>query len=393
MFQRTTAIEKLLELNHRVKVIQGGTWGGKTYGIIPILIDRCIHNKGQSYTVVAESIPAIKRGALKDFKEIMQITGRWMQDHFNSTDRKYTFANGSYIEFSSFQNVGDAQAAGKRTGLFINEAPYISWEVANALLIRTSDDVWIDFNPTRRFWAHREFVDSKDCDFLILTYRDNEGLPQSILDELMRRREKAKTSKYWENWCRVYLDGEIGTLEGVIFQEGQNWDIVDSIPEEAQKKGYGLDFGYSNDPSAWISGSNYDGAMYFDELLFRKGLLNSAIASQMNSNGYQANSLLTVADSSEPKSIEEIRQHGINITGAKKGKDSVNFGIGLLQEEKFYVTARSINLINELRNYAWKTDKDGNTLNIPIENFNHGIDAMRYFATEFMNKQTEFAVF
>lgn len=393
MFQRTTAIEKLLKLTKLVKVVQGGTWAGKTYGILPIITDRCIHNKGKSYTIVAESIPALKKGAIKDFKELMMDTGRWMEDHYNQTERKYTFSNGSYIEFSSFQSVGDAQAAGKRTGLFINEGPYISWDIADALIIRTSEEIWIDFNPTRSFWAHREFVDTGECDFIILTYRDNEGLPQSILNELMKRREKAKTSKYWENWCRVYLDGEIGALEGVIFQEGLNWEIVDSIPEDAQLKGYGLDFGYSNDPSAWIGGSNFNNSMYFDEILFRKGLLNSAIASQMSSNGYSASSLLTVADSSEPKSIEEIRQHGINITGAKKGKDSINFGIGLLQEEKFYVTSRSINMINELRNYAWKTDKDGNTLNIPIDNFNHCIDAMRYFATEFMNKKIEFAVF
>jgi len=377
MFKRTTAINKLLKLTKRKRVIQGGTWAGKTYGIIPIIIDHCAKNKGESYTIVAESIPALKKGALKDFIEIMKITNRWIEDNYNMTDRKYTFSNGSYIEFSSFKSVGDAQAAGKRTGLFINEAPYISFGIADALMVRTSGFIWVDFNPTRRFWAHEELVKEDDTDFIILTYKDNEGLPQSIMDDLMRKREKAKTSKYWRNWCAVYLDGEIGMLEGVIFQEGINWEIIEEIPAEAEFDGCGLDFGYSNDPTALIGSHKWNGAKVYDELIYKTRLLNSHIYNEIIEQGIDINKLI-VAESAEPKSIEDLIQMGLNVIPAVKGKDSINNGIAKMQENKFYITSRSTNVIRELRNYSWKIDKDGNSLNIPIDDYNHGIDAIRY---------------
>lgn len=378
MFQRTTAINKLLKLKKRKKVIQGGTWAGKTYGILPIIIDYCIKNKGESYTVVAESIPAIKKGVLKDFMEIMKLTGRWIEENYHSTDRKYTFSNSSYIEFSSFKTVGDAQAAGKRTGLFINEGPYISFGIADALMTRTSGDIWIDFNPTSRFWAHDEVAEEDDADFIILTYKDNEGLPQSILDDLMRKKEKAKTSKFWKNWCDVYLYGKIGNLEGVIFQEGVAWNIIDELPNEAQFEGCGLDFGYTNDPTALIGSHKLNGSIVYDELIYQTRLLNSQIYNSIISQEVDISKLI-VADCADPKSIDDLILLGLNVIGAVKGKDSIKNGISKMQENKFYVTSRSTNVIKDLRNYRWNMDKDGNSLNVPIDNYNHSIDAMRYF--------------
>lgn len=406
-FIRTTAINKLLALKNRKKVIQGGTWAGKTYGIIPIIINYCCVNPGEQFTIVAETVPALKKGAIKDFLEIMQLTDRWIEDNYSLSNKKYTFSNGSYIEFSSFQTVGDAKAAGKRTGLFINEGQYNSFEVADALMTRTSGPIWVDFNPTKRFWVHKELVDEGDADFIILTYKDNEGLPQSILDDLHKKKQKAFhntelesselyqdtniKSKYWSNWCKVYLDGMVGNLDGVIFQEGVNWEIINELPEKAELVGAGLDFGYSNDPSAFIIGNKYNNKFIFDEEVYQKGLLNSQLHKKIDGSYFETNHLI-VGDSAEPKSIDELELYGLNIIGAKKGKDSINFGIGLLQEEKFFVTSRSVNLINELRNYSWKTDKNNKTLNVPVDNYNHAIDSMRYFATEFMKEQEEFYV-
>lgn len=372
MFQRTTAINKLLALKKRKRVIQGGTWAGKTYGIITILINYAILNEGKSITVVGETIPALKKGALKDFKEIMLELNRWDENNYNGTERQYTFKGGSTIEFNSFDSVGKAQAAGKRTDLFINEAPYISFDIANALMIRTSGKIWIDFNPTHTFWAHNELVGNPDVDFIILKYLDNEGLPDTIKEELLDKQRKALTNDYWKNWCRVYIDGEIGNLEGVVFNE---WDLLDIIPEGAKLLGSGMDFGYTNDPTTLISAYRYDGKLIFHEDLYRKGLSNREISTfckPLNTHIY--------ADSAEPKSIAEIRSYGVSIQGADKGQGSINYGIDLLQKEKFYVTKSSINLIKELRNYIWAKDKEGNTLNKPIDAYNHCIDAMRYLA-------------
>lgn len=385
MFKRTTAINKLLALKKRKKVIQGGTWAGKTYGIVSVIINYLAENENKTFTVVAETIPAIKKGALKDFKEIMMLTGRWIQERYNATDRSYRFANGSSIEFSSFENVGRAQAAGKRTDLFINEAPYISFDIASALMMRTSENIWIDFNPTIEFWAHTEVATGEDCDFIILKYTDNESLPETIKQELLSKIEKAKTSEYWKNWCRVYIDGEIGSLQGVVFD---NWQIVDSIPEGAELIGCGMDFGYSNDPTTLMACYKFNNQIYWDELIYQKGLLNNQIADLIKSK--ELGRAFIYADSSEPKSIAEIAQHGINIIGADKGKDSIVFGISILQEQPFYITSRSTNCIKELRSYMWDKDKEGKELNKPIDTWNHCIDGMRYLAMhKLSNKQNE----
>lgn len=371
MFTYTTAIKKLRSLTKRIKVIQGGTWAGKTYGIIAVLIDFLIKNKGRDITVVAETIPALKNGALKDFKEIMMVTNRWIESSYNATERKYRFSNGSVIRFDSYDSVGKAQAAGKRTDIFINEAPYISFEIANALMMRTSGNIWIDFNPTNKFWVHEEFVGREDCDFIILKYLDNEALPATILQELMLRVEKAKTSDYWANWCRVYIDGEIGNLEGVVFN---NWKIIDNLPNEASYNITGLDWGYSNDPTAGVDKYRWNSQPIYDEILYKKGLVNSQIANILKQD-FRRN---VIADSAEPKSIQELRNYGIMIQPSTKGADSINYGIQLMQSfDPFYVTARSVNMIKELRNYTWQKDRQGNRLAKPIDDFNHCIDAVR----------------
>lgn len=372
-FARTTAINKLLRLKKRRKIIQGGTWGGKTYGIMAVICNYLMLNKNKIFTIVGETIPALKGGPLKDFKEIMMSTNRWQEKNYNKTERIYTFDNGNTIQFSSFDSVGKAQAAGKRTDLFINEAYYISFEIADTLMTRTSGNIWIDFNPTAEFWAHTEILGKSDAEFIILTYKDNESTPDTIKKDLEEKIEKAKTSEYWANWCRVYVDGLVGSLQGVIFND---WKIVDELPTQAGLRGHGLDFGFSADPTTLVALHVIDGKRYYDELIYQKELSNNDLGKLIRE--HNATNHVIYADSADPKSISEISDYGINIRKANKGPDSINFGIGIMQDEVFYVTARSLNLIKELRNYKWKKDKQGKTLDEPIDAFNHCIDAARY---------------
>jgi len=370
-FYYTTAIKKLKKLRKRTRVIPGGTSAGKTFGIIPILIDRATKKSGLEISIVSESIPHLRRGALKDFEKIMRTTGRWFEDRFNRTLLKYTFANGSYIEFFSADQ-SDKLRGARRNILYINECNNVTFEAYQQLSIRTSDEIWLDFNPSNEFWAHTELKNDPDCEWLTLTYKDNEALPKAIVKEIEKAREKAKTSTYWANWWKVYGLGELGVLDGVIFN---NWKIIDEIPQEAKYVKSGMDFGFTNDPTTLIDKYLYNGIPIYDEVLYQTGMINSEIAKVAKQDFKR----IIVADSAEPKSIKELQNYGLIVKGAEKGKDSINFGIQAIQQyEVFYVTKRSVNLIDELRKYSWDKDKTGKTLNVPIDFHNHCIDALRY---------------
>ena len=368
----TTALKKLLKLKKRIKVVPGGTSAGKTYSILPILIDKAIKEKFLEISVVGESIPNLRRGALKDFIKIMQTTNRWIDDHYSRTLLKYTFANGSFIEFFGADQP-DKLRGPRRHILYINECNNVNFESYQQLAIRTSNEVWLDFNPTHEFWVHTELEHDEDVDHLKLTYLDNEALSESIVKEIEKGKAKAKTSKYWENWWRVYGLGELGSLEGVIFD---NWRLIDTIPREAELIGIGMDFGYTNDPTAIIEVYKYNNKRILNEICYRTGLVNQDIAKMLPSG------TIIYADSAEPKSIEEIRRTGKNIKGVTKGKDSIMFGISTMQGQEYLVTKQSTNIINELRYYCWDTDKNGKKLNKPIDMFNHSIDAIRYHEME-----------
>lgn len=376
MFQRTTAVNKLLKLSSRIRVVPGGTWAGKTFVILAVEIDYLIKNPNTHTTVVAETIPSIKKGALKDFKTIMQSTNRWLPNNYNATDRIYSFSNGSTIEFAAFDSEDKAKQAGKRNRLFVNEVNTIPKAVTDALMIRADDVIWLDYNPTARFWVNDELENHKDSQWLTLTYRDNEALPATILNELKSRREKAKTSSYWENWCRVYLDGEIGSLEGVCIT---GWKTISSLPEDARLLCYGLDFGYSIDPTSVIGLYKYNNSYIFDEVVYKKKLLNSDISKLLKANNVNG---WIYADSAEPKSIQELKSMGHKIQPCSKGRDSIVYGIELINQNDVSVTQRSTNLINELRNYSWQKDKFGEYILKPIDAFNHAIDAARYAIME-----------
>jgi phage terminase large subunit len=380
MFLRTTSTNKILKLKKRVRIIQGGTSAAKTYGILSVLIARASAIHGLEVSVVAESIPHLRRGALKDFIKLMKWMNKWHENQFNKSLLTYQFLNGSTFEFFSADDSSKLRGA-RRDVLYINECNNVTFESYNELAIRTKKAIYLDFNPANEFWVHTELKDEQDSDFLILTYKDNEALDNSIVQQIEKNRLKAETSAYWANWWRVYGLGEIGMLEGVIFS---NWKTIDILPKEANLIGIGLDFGYTNDPTAIIEIYNYNGTRIINELKYQTGMLNSDIANALPKH------VPVYADSSEPKSIEEIKRYGITIKGVTKGKDSINYGIDVMQRNEYLVTSNSTNLIKELRAYCWDTDKQGTRLNKPIDTNNHGIDALRYHEMETLGMNSNY---
>ena len=371
MLKRTTAINKILALKKRIKIIQGGTSAGKTFGILPILIDKAAKKGGLEISVVAESIPHLRRGALRDFLKVMKWTNRFVDDRFNKSLLKYEFANGSFIEFFSADDSSKLRGA-RRDILYVNECNNVNFEAYNELSIRTKHEVYLDFNPANEFWVE-EIKEDKEADFIILTYKDNEALDKGIVDQIEKNRLKAETSTYWRNWWKVYGLGELGMLEGVVFS---NWKQIDTIPKEARLVGIGLDFGYTNDPTSCIEIYKHNEKRILNEIVYQTGMLNSDIANKLPKD------VPVYADSAEPKSIRTLQLAGITIKGVTKGRDSINYGIDVMQRENYLVTSNSTNLIKELRSYCWDTDKTGKRLNKPVDNYNHAIDAVRYHEME-----------
>lgn len=363
----------------RIKVIPGGSSAGKTWAIIPILIDKCIKNPGLTVSICSESMPHLKRGAMRDFLNIMKLTNRYRDSQWNRTNSIYTFNNDSYIEFFGVEDSSKLLGA-RRSTLYINECSKVTEEVYTQLAMRTDQDIYLDYNPSNRFWTD-EVLKSDEAEKLILTYKDNEALSPSVIKFLESKLVLAQTSDYWKNWCNVYLYGLPGQLEGTIFN---NWTEIDSVPHDAEYVGAGLDFGFSQDPTAMVAVYRYNGGIILDEIIYRKGLSNSELSALIKDSYLKGE---IYADSADPKSIDELKKYGHHIQPAKKGPDSIAAGIKLLHELPMSVTKRSINLKNELNNYTWKKDASGNNLNVPIDIFNHIIDATRYLAIMKLGKK------
>ena len=364
MYQATTALRRIQKLNKRLRIIQGGSSAGKTIATLLILIDRAQREKGKLISVVSETMPHLKRGAIRDFLSIMEEHGYYKDDRWNRSDFIYTFETGCRIEFFSADSA-DKVRGPRRDILFINECNNVSFETYTQLAIRTNETIYLDYNPVVEFWVQDEIINKgAEHDFLILTYKDNEGLPQTIVDELESRRGNTA-------WARVYLDGLVGELEGRVYK---GWQIIDEIPHEARLERHALDFGFDPDPAVIVDIYFYNGGYILDEVLYQKGLHNSDLAKALKNLPPK----LTIADSAEPKSISEIAQYGVSIVPTPKGKDSKKWGIQVMQDQQISITKRSVNGIDEYRKYMLEQDKEGRF--IPGETIGHDdfLDAARY---------------
>lgn len=364
-YARTTAYRKIKSLSKRIRIVQGGTSASKTVSIMLYLIASAQCDSMPTLTsVVAESFPHLRRGAMRDFLMIMKEHGYYKDNLWDRTNNIYTFETGSQLEFFSVDQPEKVRGA-RRDRLFINEANNVNKEAFDELEVRTKEYIFVDYNPTNEFWAMEIQHERSDTEFIILTYKDNEALSDEIINSIEQRKNR-------KGWWQVYGLGLLGEVEGRIYRD---WKIIDEIPHEARLERFGLDFGYTNDPTAIVAIYYYNGGYILDEVCFMKGLSNKQIADILMN---QPRKGLTVADSAEPKSIDEIRSYGLLIQPTVKGKDSVNQGIQLVQDQSISVTKQSVNIIKEYRNYLWLHDKDGRVINEPDHLYSHSMDAIRY---------------
>lgn len=315
-------------------------------------------------SIVSESMPHLKKGCIRDFKRIMKEQNRWKEKNWFETDKIYTFETGSQIEFFGADQ-SDKLRGGRRDRLFINECNNVSFQAFEELEVRTREFVFLDWNPVSEFWFNTEVLGKRDdVEYIILNYLDNEALDEESKKSIEIRKNR-------KDWWRVFGLGQLGEIEGKIYAD---WKIIDEIPHEAKLQRYGLNFGFTNHPAAIVAIYYYNGGYILDEIVYGKGLSNQNLADYLKNEP----KALVIADAAEPKSIEEIKSYGINILPAQKGKDSVNYGIDMIQEQRISVTKRSVNVIKEYRNYLWIIDKNGKVLNEPEEPYHYSMDALRY---------------
>lgn len=357
-------------------VNQGGTWSSKTYSLLQLMLVIATQNS-VLISVVSETLPHLKKGAILDFENILRAEGFYNEKMHNKTDNIFTIGE-SKVEFFSADNDGKVHGP-RRDYLFVNEANNVNWKIFDQLAIRTRKQIFIDYNPVSEFWAHTKLIPKDNVTFIKSTYLDNNtngttNVPERVYRDIESRKDDV-------NWWRVYGLGEVGTLEGLIFE----FNIVEGVPVDAKQLGYGLDFGYSNDPTALIDGYLFNNELYFDELIYETGLTNPDIFNKVN--GFINLRTEVIADSAEPKSIEELSRLRWNVKPVVKGKDSIINGIDIMRRYKINITKRSVNLIKEFRNYEWAIDKNGVKQNKPIDKWNHGIDAARYLCLNKIGKR------
>lgn len=350
---------------------RGGARSGKTVAELQIASILAAKDKRPTITsVVSENLPHLKRGAIRDFKNEMVDAGLWNEDRWSKQDNIYTFPTGSIIEFFGADTPAKLQGP-SRDRLIINEANCVEWEAARQLMVRTAGLVMYDYNPSSPFWGTEEIPKRDRYKLIHTTYKDNDYLPDEVRREL-------EANKGTGNWWRVYGLGLIGQIEGQIF----NFKVVDDMPDPAGFiETWGLDFGFTNDPTTIIRCLVHTGRreIYADQICWQTGMTNPDIADALKDCGIgKPGAGPTVwADCAEPKSIEEIRRAGLNIKACDK-KTAVREQLQSLQPWTIYVTRRSVDLINEGRKYLFKQRPDGTYTNEPIDFFNHGIDALRY---------------
>lgn len=347
----------------RYIIHEGGTRSGKTHSILSVLYHLC-RSRPSIGSVVSESIPHLKRGSVRDYQRIQKAQSTWSEKDWNKTDFVHQIADDRMLEFFSVDN-SDKVHGPERDFLFVNEAQNISYETARQLFVRTKKIIFIDFNPAREFWAHTELKADPRTRWIHSTYKDNAFLTPEQVAEIERNKQN-------KAWWTIYGEGKVAESEGAVYT---GWRIIDSVPFEARLERHGLDYGYTNDPTGIVDVYYYNGGYIWDEIVYRKGMSNKQIADVLLVNHPE---VLTIGDSAEPKSNDEIKSYGVNIIGSQKGPGSVLQGIQYVQSQKISMTKRSVNLIKEYRNYLWLTDKDGKIINEPQGFMDHALTAGRY---------------
>lgn len=380
-FLDTTATKKIFALTKRIRAVAGGTAASKTISILVWLIDYAQSTKNDKIDVVSESFPHLEMGVMQDFKDIMRAQGYWNDDRWHDTKHIYTFETGSTIRFFSVDTYGKAHGP-RRDILYVNEANNLDYKIVDQLITRTRKIVWMDWNPSVEFWFYTDMLPYRDdIDFMgdggkfpPLTYKDNEALDIETVKEI-------ETHKHNKMWWQVYGLGHLGDVEGKIYS---GWRVLDNVPASAKLLRFWLDFGYSHDPASIGAIYKWNNTYVCDELCYQRGMDNEAIATVLLNQPEKA---LTIADSSEPKSIDDIAAYNVPIIGAVKGPDSVDYGIKTVQGVKIYLTKRSVNTRKEYRMYQWRRDKNGKITTIPQDGFDHSMDGIRYAITSIIKPE------
>lgn len=382
--QNTTALEKIRNLKKRIRIVQGGASAGKTIAILLVLIDYAERHPNCLVSVVSATSPHLRRGAMRDFIKILKDTLDYREENWNRTNLIYTFNEygGGQIEFVAIDDYGKAHGP-RRDVLFVNEANLLSYDIFDQMLTRTRDFAIIDYNPTRRYWAHIEFLERKrdDVDFIIVTYRDNEALSDV-------ERIAIESHDRNSNWWRVYGEGQVGEVEGLVYT---GWQSVESIPADAILRCYGLDFGFSNDPTAMVAVYESAGAFYLDEMIYSTGLLPSQYDEALKQSGCKYE-IPIICDSARPELIAEMKRAGWSAVPVDKGAGSRTAGIAIVQDKKIYYTSQSGNLEREFLSYSWRKRRgSGEQLDEPEDGNDHLMDAIRYAISDLFKPKTQWA--
>lgn len=354
--------------HQKIQVHQGGTRSGKTWSLLNVLIELCFNHDGAGMviTIARKTFPALRASVMRDFFTILNNEDIYEPKNHNKSESTYTLY-GNLIEFISVDQPQKVRGR-KRDVLFINEANEISLEDWRQLLLRTTFKTIIDYNPSDEYhWIYDDVLERDDVEFFKTTYLDNPFLEQSVIDEIERFRYTD------ENYWRVYGLGERGVNMAAVFT---NWQEVDEVPERAKLVAFGIDWGFTNDPTAIVSVYRENYNLYIREHLYKTGLTNRDISIELDKLNLERTPI--ICDSAEPKSIEELFRLGHNVKPSKKGPDSVRLGIDIMKRHKLHILSDSLNAQKEFRNYRWETDKNGHNINRPRDSHNHIIDAVRY---------------
>ena len=365
--------ENLVDSDKKIVINQGGTRSGKTFNILLyIIFYYCLNNSNKTITICRKTYPALRATVLRDFINILREHNLYSEDNHNKSSSEYNLF-GNLIEFISLDQPVKVRGR-KRHLLFINEANELFWEDWQQLLFRTSDKIILDYNPSEEYhWIYDKIIPREDAKFLKTTYKDNPFLEQSLIDEIERL--KYTDEQYWQ----IYGLGEKGISKATIF----NYVECNQVPFEAEVVSFGMDFGFTNDPTALVKVSKLDNNLYIEELLYRTMMTTGDIHNFLKG---KVNREPIYADSSEPRIIEELRRMGWSIRASLKGRDSVNAGIDLLKSFKIHIHKDSTNAIQEFRNYKWLEDKTGKLTNKPEDKNNHIADAVRYATYSILSK-------